>query len=68
LKQGLKERSEDRAVVRDVSFQEAVPQLGNAIGMRQGRHMFTVIQNTSIYSGCNGVENKPDIFHMQTKT
>lgn len=30
--------------------------------------MFTITHNASIYSGCNGVENKPDIFHMQTKT
>lgn len=30
--------------------------------------MFTIIHNTSIYSGCKSVENKPDIFHMQTKT
>lgn len=58
LKQGLKGWSEDRAG-------EGVPQLGNTMGMRQGQHVFTIIHNAAIYSGCSGVENNPDIFHMQ---
>lgn len=65
---GLKYRSKGRAMVRDMSFQKPVPQLGNTMGMRWGQHMFTIIHNASISSACNSVENKPDIFHMQTKT
>lgn len=55
-------------MVRDISFQKPVPQLGNTMGMRWGQHMFTIIHNISISSGCNSVENKPDIFHMQKNT